>query len=241
MALVLVDRVRETTIVTGTSDAYLGGAVFGFQPFSVIGDGNTAYYCIAGRSAAEWEVGVGTYNAVSNVLARTEVISNSAGSEPAKLVFTSGVKDIFVTYPAERAITTDSGLYGPTGATGVVIGPTPPATDLLWADTLGNDGAYNQFYAIQFIPTTTPPADATTGCVFFDSTQNALMLNLQGSWFVLGAASLAKYIYIGPRTIPTPPTLSIPSVIAAYTPPVSISVSLTVPTPPTVSNAATTP
>ena len=41
MALVLEDRVRETTAVTGTNDAILLGAVIGFQSFAVIGNTNT--------------------------------------------------------------------------------------------------------------------------------------------------------------------------------------------------------
>ena len=40
MALILNDRVRETTAVTGTGSATLLGAVTGYQSFSVIGNGN---------------------------------------------------------------------------------------------------------------------------------------------------------------------------------------------------------
>ena len=37
MAIVLKDRVKETTNTTGTSDFVLAGAVGGFQAFSAIG------------------------------------------------------------------------------------------------------------------------------------------------------------------------------------------------------------
>lgn len=58
MALVLVDRVRETTITSGTGTITLGGGVTGYQSFSVIGNGNTTYYVIAGQGTSEWEVGI---------------------------------------------------------------------------------------------------------------------------------------------------------------------------------------
>ena len=41
MALVVKDRVQETSTTTGTGTFTLAGAVTGFQAFSVIGDGNT--------------------------------------------------------------------------------------------------------------------------------------------------------------------------------------------------------
>ena len=44
MALVLADRVQETTATTGTGDITLSGAVSGFQSFAVVGNGNTCYY-----------------------------------------------------------------------------------------------------------------------------------------------------------------------------------------------------
>ena len=49
MALVLADRVNETTTTTGTSTITLNGAQTGYQSFAAIGDGNTTYYTIATR------------------------------------------------------------------------------------------------------------------------------------------------------------------------------------------------
>ena len=99
MSLVLADRVKETTTSTGTGTITLGGAVAGFQSFSVIGNGNTTYYTISGGT--QWEVGTGTYNA--NTLTRATVLDSSSGG--ALVIFASGSKDVFVTLPAERAIT----------------------------------------------------------------------------------------------------------------------------------------
>lgn len=98
MVLVLKDRVRETTTVTGTGTATLLGAESGFDAFSEIGDGNTTYYCIQHQSADEWEVGIGTYTASGTTLARTTVLSSSNGGSAVN--FSSGTKDVFVTIPA---------------------------------------------------------------------------------------------------------------------------------------------
>jgi hypothetical protein len=102
MALVLADRVKETTTTTGTGTVTLLGASTGYQSFAVVGDANTTYYTIAGQTGSEWEVGIGTYTLVGTLLARTTVLASSnAGSA---VNFSAGTKDVFVTYPAERAI-----------------------------------------------------------------------------------------------------------------------------------------
>jgi hypothetical protein len=98
MSLVLADRVRQTTTATGTGTLALDGTVEGFQTFAVIGNNNTTYYTIAGGT--QWEVGIGTYYA--GTLARTTLISSSTGSA---IDFAAGVKDVFVTLPAENTIT----------------------------------------------------------------------------------------------------------------------------------------
>ena len=103
MALVLADRVRETTTTTGTGTVTLAGAVTGYQSFSVVGNGNTTYYTIAGQGTSEWEVGIGTYTSSGTTLARTTVL---ASSNSGSLVnFSSGTKDVWVDYPAARAVT----------------------------------------------------------------------------------------------------------------------------------------
>jgi hypothetical protein len=106
MALVLADRVRETTITTGQGSVSLAGAVPGYQTFSVIGNTNTTYYCIAGQGTSEWEVGIGTYTSSGASLSRDTVLASSAGA-PTKTNFSAGVKDVFVTYPAERSVYTN--------------------------------------------------------------------------------------------------------------------------------------
>jgi hypothetical protein len=101
MALVIADRVKETSTTTGTGTFTLGGAVAGYQAFSAIGNGNQCYYTIAGISvASEWEVGVGTYS--SSTITRDIVLSSSTGG--AKVSFAAGNKEVFVTYPADRSV-----------------------------------------------------------------------------------------------------------------------------------------
>lgn len=100
MALVLADRVLETTTTTGSGTITLAGAKAGYQSFSVVGNGNTTYYTIAG--VTEWEVGIGTYTASGTTLSRDTVLSSSAGG--AKVTFSAGSKDVFVDYPAGRAV-----------------------------------------------------------------------------------------------------------------------------------------
>lgn len=103
MAFVVADRVRETTTTAGTGTVTLAGAVLGFQSFAVIGNANNTYYTIAGQGTSEWEVGIGTYTSSGTTLSRDTVLSNSAGTT-AKIVFSAGTKDVFVTYPSAQAV-----------------------------------------------------------------------------------------------------------------------------------------
>jgi hypothetical protein len=104
MALVVYDRVQETTTTTGTGTITLAGAVSGFQSFAVVGNGNTTFYCITSGTA--WEVGIGTYSTTGPTLARTTVLSNSSGNtSPISL---TGTSTVFCTYPAEKSVNQDA-------------------------------------------------------------------------------------------------------------------------------------
>jgi hypothetical protein len=100
MALVLKDRVKETTTTTSTGAYTLDGTVTGYQGFSVIGDGNTTYYAVSNNT--DWEVGIGTYTASGTTLSRDLIFESSNSGNAVN--WGAGVKDIFVTLPAERAI-----------------------------------------------------------------------------------------------------------------------------------------
>jgi len=106
MALVLKDRVRETTTTQGTGTVTLAGAVAGFQSFSAIGNANTTYYTINLPGVNEWEVGIGTYTASGTTLSRDTVLSSSNSGNLVN--FSAGVKDVFCTYPAGRSVYYDT-------------------------------------------------------------------------------------------------------------------------------------
>ena len=105
MALVLNDRVKETTTTTGTGTVTLGGAVSGFETFAAgIGNSNTTYYCIVLN--AEFEVGLGTLSSDSSTLARTTIISSS--NSDSAVDFSAGAKFVFCTMPASKAMVLDA-------------------------------------------------------------------------------------------------------------------------------------
>ena len=126
MALVLKDRVRETSTTTGTGTITLAGAVSGFQSFSNIGNANTTYYTIAGGT--EWEVGLGTYTSSGNTLSRDTILSSSNGGSLVN--FSAGTKDVFVTYPAEKSIYQNASSIANITSLDVTtaLGYTPPTT-----------------------------------------------------------------------------------------------------------------
>jgi hypothetical protein len=101
MALIVKDRVQETSTTTGTGTFTLDGANSGFATFSsAVGNGNTTYYAIVGGT--EWEVGIGTVGA--GTLARTTLLASSTGSA---ISFSAGIKNVFCTYPAGKSVTID--------------------------------------------------------------------------------------------------------------------------------------
>ena len=102
MALIINDRVKETTTTTGTGAVTLAGAVDGFETFgSGIGNSNETFYCIAHRSLSQFEVGRGTLNGSSSTLTRNTILSSS--NSDSAVDFSAGTKNVFCTYPASRA------------------------------------------------------------------------------------------------------------------------------------------
>ena len=140
MALVIKDRVKETTTTTGDGTINLAGASSGFQSFVAgVGDGNTTYYALTDANGTAWEIGIGTITDASpDTLARTTLLASSTGS---KIVLTSGTHTVFGTYPAGKAvhldasgnlshtvdISTDTNLAAGTGIT--LTGDTLSTTD----------------------------------------------------------------------------------------------------------------
>ena len=102
MAYKVADRVKETTVVTGTGPATLLGAASGYRSFaSQLSIGDTCAYAIVNANASEWEVGIGTYSA-ANTLTRTTVHASTNAN--AAVVFTAGTKDVFLSPTAETVL-----------------------------------------------------------------------------------------------------------------------------------------
>jgi hypothetical protein len=116
MALVINDRVKESSTTSGTGTISLAGVVTGFVSFvSGIGNSNTTYYAIFEQGTANWEVGLGTVtDATPDTLSRDTVLSNSAGNT-SKITFGGGTLDVFGTMPASKTVYLDS-TGNPVGA-----------------------------------------------------------------------------------------------------------------------------
>jgi hypothetical protein len=217
MALVLKDRVQETTTTTGTGTLTLNGAVTGFQSFSVIGDGNTTYYSIVYGS--DFEVGIGTYTSSGTTLSRNTILSSSNSNNAVN--FGSGTKNVFVTYPASKSVNLDNSnnldltgvpivsssngniLLTPNGTGAVVLdGLSYPTADGTVSQFLKTNGSGVLSFATQGIITVNGnyfsnynviTEDCTTTV---DSSQNAFLygpitVNSGFTWTIASGSTLA--------------------------------------------------
>lgn len=101
MALIIADRVQETTTTTSTGSYTLAGATVGFRAFSsVCVDGDTVYY--TAENGTDWEVGLGTWG-TGNTLARTIILSSSNSGSAVN--WSAGSKNVFLTVPAYQVST----------------------------------------------------------------------------------------------------------------------------------------
>jgi len=109
MALVINDRVRETSTTAGTGTLNLAGAVTGFRTFvDGIGNSNTTYYAIFEEGTNLFEIGIGTVtDATPDTLARDTVLSNSSGNT-SKITFSGGTLSVFCTMPASKSVYLDA-------------------------------------------------------------------------------------------------------------------------------------
>lgn len=107
MALVVKDRVKQTTTTTSTGTLTLNGTVESYQTFaSALSNGDTTYYAILEPSTYEWEVGLGTWTESTAALARTTILESSNSGSAINL--TAGEAEVFITYPAEKAVYLDA-------------------------------------------------------------------------------------------------------------------------------------
>lgn len=131
MALVVSDRVRETTASTGTGAITLDGAQANFVAFSAaLSDGDTTFYAIVDNNNLAWETGVGTYASAGNTIARTTVLGSSNAGSLVNLQ--AGLKDVFLTNPATQAVYLDANdkIAGNQTFSGTVTLNADPASGL---------------------------------------------------------------------------------------------------------------
>ena len=119
MAFKLADRVKETTVTTGTGNIALGGAITNFETFSAnLSNGDTTYYAIVDNTNGAFEVGLGTYNSSGNTLSRSVIASSNSNNA---VTLGSGTKEVFITAAADKIVMED-------GSNNVAIGGTVTAT-----------------------------------------------------------------------------------------------------------------
>ena len=119
MAFKLADRVKESTVTTGTGAIALGGAVTNFETFSAnLSNSDTTYYAIVDNTNNAFEVGLGTYNSSGNTLSRSVIASSNSNSA---VNLSAGTKEVFITAVADKIVMED-------GSNNVAIGGTVTAT-----------------------------------------------------------------------------------------------------------------
>lgn len=124
----LANRVKESSLTSGTGTITLNGAIASYRTFSsVFSNATKTYYTIT--NSDQWEVGLGTYNA--GTLSRDTVLSSSNSGN--KIVL-SGQSFVFVAYPAEKSVYKDHNNQVIVGSSGVLIasGTPSPTTNALY-------------------------------------------------------------------------------------------------------------
>ena len=164
MALVVADRVQETTSTTSTSDYVLLGAAAGYQSFgAVLANGDTTYYAITNDT--DWEVGIGTYSTTGPTLARTTILASSSGGSAVS--WGVGVKNIFISYAASKSVYLDTSGNLSVADKIIHTGDTNTAIRFPAADTVSIETNGTERFKVEnsTITTTVPvvlPADPTT-------------------------------------------------------------------------------
>src|SRR6056300_1072556 len=136
MALVISDRVKETTATSGTGTYTLGGAVTGFETFTAnLSDGDTTYYACTDNT--DFEVGLGTFTTSGTTLARTTILASSNSGSAVN--WAAGTRTIFCTLPAAKAVFLDASNV--TNISNLKLASGTTVTAILDEDGLSSDSA----------------------------------------------------------------------------------------------------
>ena len=178
MALVLKDRVRESSSTSGTGTITLAGAATGFDSFASIGDGNTTYYAIIDTIAGEWEVGLGTYTASGTTLSRDTVLESS--NSDTLVNFAANTKDVICTYPADKSVFLSAdgslSLPGALSATGAVTGSNLNVSN--WDTAYG----WGDHSTVGYLTSYTETDPVYTASTWYTTTNNASNWDTAYGW-----------------------------------------------------------
>ena len=178
---IIADRVKQTSITTGTGSITFNATLPSFQTFAdAIGDGNTTYYVI--ETTTQFEIGIGTYTLSSDSLSRDAVLLSSNNGNRLDL---TGVSTVFVTYPATSNFLLNSAGYGtsfsanyggikfPDGTIQTTAATTSVSKRIRDSRTVSSDGSITDDDDIilvdcstQEVEVTMPTASSVTGYTF---------------------------------------------------------------------------
>lgn len=149
MALIVADRVKETTTTTGTGAVSMGGAESGFRAFAdAFTTADQTYYVIEG--AGEWEVGKGTLTTGTPwTLSRDTILASSNSGSVVN--FSAGTKSVFCDLPAQFRKAVGFRAYLPTSNQSVTTGTWTKAA--LSAEDYDLDGTFDAVTNHRFTPT----------------------------------------------------------------------------------------
>jgi hypothetical protein len=114
MALVLRDRVKETTTTTGTGTINLAGTSTGFRTFvAAVGNGNQTYYVL--EDGVDWEVGIGTVtDGTPDTLSRSTILASS--NSGLAVNWGAGTRNVFASVAAAAMLLSANNLSELTSA-----------------------------------------------------------------------------------------------------------------------------
>lgn len=171
----LYDRVKETSYSTGTGVVTLEGASAGFSSFGDRYANNEAvFYAITDGS--QFEVGSGIFTTGPDQIERFPLRS-SDNDNP--INFSAGIKEIYVTYPADYTVTTASGLgdFSTAQASGVAFWASSNTleydSNIIWDRSSGRLGVRNS----------SPEYTIDLG-------GDALTSNIRASGYIVGSSGL---------------------------------------------------
>ncbi len=115
MAQPIADRVKDATTTTGAGDITLTNvAPAGYVTF-LAGFGSSTSksvcYCVSDPATGDFEVGYGLYTSATNLLVRSRIVSNSAGTLVA-ISLGAGTKDVFCTPSSKSMLVQDNTTAG---------------------------------------------------------------------------------------------------------------------------------